>query len=100
MIHRSRHLAETATVQAGCSRRLLHALRRSGTRDRIRLGAHECVVRGVHGRKMCHVFNRGNIISKKDMENALTRLEWYRHEQRQLQGKLRESLSYKLQCVL
>jgi len=88
MIHRSRPLAETATAQAGCSGRLLHALRRSSARDRIRPGVHECVVRDVHGWKTRRVFDRDNIASKEDMEEALTRLERYRHEQRQLQDKL------------
>jgi hypothetical protein len=84
MIHRSRPLAETATAQAGCSGRLLYALRRSSARDRIRAGVHECVVRGVHGWKTCRVYDRDNITSEKDMEDALTRAERYRHEQRQL----------------
>jgi hypothetical protein len=88
MIHRSRPLAETATAQAGCSGRLLYALRRSSARDRIRAGVHDCVVRGVHGWKMRRVFDRDNIPSEKDMEDALTRTERYRHEQRQLQDKL------------
>ena len=90
MIHRSRPLAETATAQAGCSGRLLHALRRSSARDRIRAGVHEGVVRGAHGWKTRRVFDRDNITSEKDMEEALTRAERYRHEQRQLQDKLRE----------
>ena len=41
--------------------------------------------------KIRRVFDQDNITSKKDMENVLTRLERYRHEQRQLQDKLRES---------
>ncbi len=84
MIHRSRPLAETATAQAGCSGRLLYALRRSSARDRIRAGVHECVVRGVQGWKTYRVYDRDNITSEKDMEDALTRAERYRHEQRQL----------------
>ena len=84
MIHRSRPLAETATAQAGCSGRLLYALRRSSARDRIRAGVHECVVRGVHGWKTYRVYDRDNITSEKDMEDALTRAERYCHEQRQL----------------
>jgi hypothetical protein len=100
MIYRSRPLAETATAQAGCSGRLLHALRQSSTRDRIRPGVDECVVRGVHGWKTRRVFDRDNITAKKDMESVLPRLEQYRHDQLQLQDKLREFLSYKLQCVL
>ena len=84
MIHRSRPLAETATAQAGCSGRLLYALRRSSARDRIRPGVHECVVKGVHGWKTRRVFERDNITSEKDMWDALTRAERYRHEQRQL----------------
>jgi len=84
MIHRSRPLAETATAQAGCSGRLLYALRRSSARDRIRAGVHECGVRGVHGWKTYRVYDRDNITSEKDMEDALTRAERYRHEQRQL----------------
>jgi hypothetical protein len=91
MIHRSRPLAETVTAQAGCSGRLLRALRRSSARDRIRPGVHACVVRGVHGWKTRCVFDRDNITSKKDIEDALTRLERYRHEQRQLQDKLQAS---------
>ena len=69
----------------------MYALRRSSARDRIRPGVHAGVVRGVHGWKTRRVFDRDNITSKKDMENVLTRLERYRHEQRQLQDKLRES---------
>ena len=84
MIHRSRPLAETATAQAGCSGRLLHALRRSSARDRIHAGVRECVVRDVHGWKTRRVRNQDNIASEKDMEDALTRAERYRHEQRQL----------------
>jgi hypothetical protein len=79
MIHRSRPLAETTTAQAGCSGRLLHALRRSSARDRIRHGVHKCVVRGVHGWKTRRVFDRDDIISKQDMEDALTRIERYCH---------------------
>ena len=90
-MHRSRPLAETATAQAGCSGHLLYALRRSSARDRIRPGVHAGVVMGVHGWKIRRVFDRDNNTSKKDMENVLTRLERYRHEQRQLQDKLRES---------
>jgi hypothetical protein len=91
MIYRSRLFAETATAQAGCSGRLLHALRQSSTRDRIRPGVDECVVRGVHGWKTCRVVDRNNITSETDMEDTHTRIERYYHEQRQLQDKLRES---------
>ena len=62
----------------------LVALRRSSARDRIRAGVHECVVRGVHGWKTRRVCGRDNITSEKDMWDALTRAERYRHEQRQL----------------
>ena len=67
-----------ATLKAGCSGKLFHALRRSSTRDQIRAGTHERVVMSLSGWKAGSIFDRYNITDLSDMERALQRTEAYR----------------------
>ncbi len=90
---------DKATAQAGCSGRVFHALRRSSARDRIRAGVHERVVMSVNGWKTRSVFERYNITSEKDMEDALVHTERYRHEQWKLQ-EFQPEATNKLQCAV
>jgi integrase len=69
-----------ATEKAGCQGRVFHAPRRSSARDRIRAGVHERVVMSVNGWKTRSVFDRYNITSARDIEEALIKTEAYRKE--------------------
>jgi integrase len=70
-----------ATEKAGCRGRVFHALRRSSARDRIRAGVHERVVMSVNGWKTRAVFDRYNISSTKDIQEALEKTKAYRRGQ-------------------
>jgi integrase len=67
-----------AIAQAGCSGRVFHALRRSSIRDNIRAGVHERVAMAISGHKTRSVFDRYNISSERDIEDALQKAHGYR----------------------
>jgi integrase len=70
-----------ATEKAGYAGRVFHSLRRSSARDRIRAGVHERVVMSVNGWKTRAVFDRYNITSTRDAQEALEKTEAYRKSQ-------------------
>jgi hypothetical protein len=72
-----------ATEKAGYAGRVFHSLRRSSARDRIRAGVHERVVMSVNGWKTRAVFDRYNITSTRDAQDALEKIEAYRKSQLQ-----------------
>jgi len=69
-------VAWTKTTQAAELPGLLfHDLRRSAVRNMIRRGVPQVVAQRISGHKTVSVFNRYNIVSESDLEEAAARIE-------------------------
>ena len=66
---------EKATLLAKCPHLLIHDLRRSGVRNLVQAGVQEKVAMSISGHKTRSIFDRYNIISAKQVLDAMKQVE-------------------------
>jgi integrase len=75
----------TACTRAGCPGKIPHDLRRTAVRNLIRAGITESLAMTLTGHQTRSVFDRYNIISSRDLQDAATLLN-KRHRRQQSYG--------------
>jgi integrase len=72
--------------------KLFHDLRRTAVRDMVRAGTPPTIARAISGHRSEAVFDRYDIVSGKDMRQALERTQRYRRESEEM-GQKRDNVS-------
>jgi integrase len=72
--------------------KLFHDLRRTAVRDMVRAGTPPTIARAISGHRSEAVFERYDIVSGRDMRQALERTQRYRRESEE-KGQLRDNVS-------
>jgi integrase len=81
------HIWKRAIKLAGCEGRIIHDLRRSRVRALTRAGVPEAVCMKLTGHKTRSVFDRYNISSERDLQEAQERTEVYLQREAEKQLK-------------